>query len=360
MANFRWSPVSLLLLLACTASADQITLKNGDRVTGAIVKKDGNNLTVKSALMGVITLPWDQITEIKTDAPLNVVLAGQTVQPPVVIKTPIAATNGQITLSAAPTGQQTVAPAAVAFVRDNAEEASYERTLHPTLLQLWTGTATLGLAGTAGNAVTSTFNVAANAARVTTHDNMAVYFNTVKSSATVNGASSETAQAVRGGWKYNRKVGSRLDIDSFNDYEYDRFQNLDLRFVLGGGLGYRAWKAKRGALALQAGVDYDRDKFSATSTTTAFSRSSSEGYWGDDFNYKVSGATSIVQTFRMFSNLSDTGAYRANFDLSANTKIRKWLVWNLSAGDRYLSDPVAGRKRNDVLYTTGIGLTFGH
>src|SRR5271169_4757484 len=50
-----------MLLIACTAWADQVTLKNGDRVTGSIVKKDGNNLTVKSDLMGVVTIPWDQI-----------------------------------------------------------------------------------------------------------------------------------------------------------------------------------------------------------------------------------------------------------------------------------------------------------
>jgi putative salt-induced outer membrane protein YdiY len=347
-----------VLLAVSTAFADQVTLKNGDRVTGAIVKKDGNNLTVKSDLMGVVTIPWDQITDIKTNEQLNVVLTGQPPQTPGV-KATVAESNGQITLSAGPNGPQTVAPAAVVAIRDNAEEASYERLLHPTLLQLWTGTATLGLAGTAGNAVTSTFNTGVNASRTTNHDVISLYFNAVNSSATVNGVHSGTAQAIRGGWKYDRKTGSRLEINTFNDYEYDKFQSLDLRFVIGGGLGYRAWKSSRGALAIQAGVDYDHDKFSPAAPAVAFSRSSSEAYWGDDFTYKVNGSTSIVQDFRMFDNLSDTGAYRANFDLSSNTKLRKWLVWNLSFSDRYLSDPVAGRKTNDVLYTTGVGVTFG-
>ena len=348
----------ILWLAAGMAFADQITLKNGDRVTGAIVKKDGNNLTVKSALMGVVTIPWDQITDIKTNEQLNVVLAGQPPQTPGVKATNTAA-NGQITLSGAPGGPQTVTPASVVAIRDNAEEGTYERLLHPTLLQLWTGTVTLGLAGTEGNAVTSTFNTAVNASRTTSHDVISIYFNGVNSSATVNGVHSGTAQATRGGWKYDRKTGSRMEINVFNDYEYDKFQSLDLRFVLGGGLGYRAWKSKRGALTLQAGADYDHDKFSPAAPALDFTRSSSETYWGDDFSYKVNGTTSIVQGFRMFDNLSDTGAYRANFDLSANTKLRKWLVWNVSFSDRYLSDPVAGRKPNDVLYTTGVGVTFG-
>jgi hypothetical protein len=39
-------------------------------------------------------------------------------------------------------------------------------------------------------------------------------------------------------------------------------------------------------------------------------------------------------------------------------QLTKWLNWNLSFIDRYLSNPVSGRKNNDLLYTTGIGFTF--
>jgi hypothetical protein len=60
----------------------------------------------------------------------------------------------------------------------------------------------------------------------------------------------------------------------------------------------------------------------------------------------------------MFNNLSDTGQYRVNADIGLVTKISKWLTWNLSLSDRYLSDPVPGHKTNDFLYTTGIGLAF--
>jgi hypothetical protein len=47
-----------------------------------------------------------------------------------------------------------------------------------------------------------------------------------------------------------------------------------------------------------------------------------------------------------------------NFDLGVATKIKKWLSWTLALSDRYLSDPVPGRKPNDWLYTTGIGIAF--
>ena len=74
--------------------------------------------------------------------------------------------------------------------------------------------------------------------------------------------------------------------------------------------------------------------------------------------YKLNAVTSLVQSFRMFNNMSDSGQYRMNFDLGANTRLFKWLTWNLGFSDRYLSNPVPGRKSNDILYTTGIGISF--
>jgi len=350
-ANWR-SGVFFLLLIAAThvAWADEVTLKNGDRITGAIVKKDGKTLTIKTESLGTVTLPWEQVVALKSDAPLNVVLAdGKTVQ------ATLQTTEGKVELKET---RQTLAPADVVAIRDAGEQKAYERLRHPGWGELWAGTVTLGLAGTQGNAQTRTFTVAMNAARVTSSDKASVYFNAVKASALVGGVNSGTAQAVRGGWAYNHTIASRLFVNTFNDYEYDRFQNLDLRFVIGGGLGYSVWKAERGRLDVVAGAAYNHEKFAPPSPATEFTRNSAEAFWGEDLNYKLSDATSLVQHFRMFNNLSDTGQYRLNFDFGANTRLLKWLTWNLGFSDRYLSDPVAGRKQNDILYTTGIGVSF--
>ena len=61
----------------------------------------------------------------------------------------------------------------------------------------------------------------------------------------------------------------------FNDWEYDRFQNLDLRFVVGGGLGFHAVKTEKSRLDLLAGFDYNHSKFS-----TPLTRNSGEAVLG--------------------------------------------------------------------------------
>src|ERR1700733_8215217 len=68
--------VCVLFLCAGAALADQITMKDGDRITGAIVKKDGDNVTIKSKSFGTVTLKWADVAAVKSDQPLNVTLAG--------------------------------------------------------------------------------------------------------------------------------------------------------------------------------------------------------------------------------------------------------------------------------------------
>ena len=142
-----------LLLFSAALRADVIVMKNGDRVTGAIVKKDGNALTVKSALFGTISLPWDQIDSVKTDSSLNVVLAdGKETQ------AALSTSNGKVDIAG-----QAVVPADVRVLRDAGEQKAYERMLHPGLTQLWVGTGSIAWAGTSGNAKTNTFAALARA-----------------------------------------------------------------------------------------------------------------------------------------------------------------------------------------------------
>jgi Protein of unknown function, DUF481 len=334
-------------LLAGLAFADQLTLKNGDRVTGKILKKDGGKVTIKSDLMGDVTIPWDAVTAITSDQPLTVVLPGGKS-----VAGKVSSAEGKMEVST-PAAVETAPLPQISTIRNADEQKAYERLLHPKLLELWAGYFDLGLAAARGNAKTITFTTAFNAVRETRTDKITLYYNQIYATATVDQKSAATAEDVRGGWAYNRNFNPRLFLNTFNDYEYDKFQNLDLRFVAGGGLGFAAFKKENRELDLLAGADYNRESFS-----TPLTRNSAEVYWGDDFTHKLSAKTSLRQSFRMFDNLSETGVYRINFDLAANTTFRKWLAWQITASDRFLSNPVAGRQRNDILLSTGFRMTF--
>ncbi|MEO8028782.1 MAG: hypothetical protein ABI823_20035, partial [Bryobacteraceae bacterium] len=158
--------IVLALITTATAFADQIVLKNGDRVTGTIVQKADDAVTIKSAFFGTITLPWKEIESIKTETPLNVVLSDGKE-----LKGNLATSDGKVEITAE-SGKQVVPSADVKTLRDSASQGDYERMLHPGWTNLWAGAATLGFAGTAGNAKTSTFTLGMAAARATRTDKM--------------------------------------------------------------------------------------------------------------------------------------------------------------------------------------------
>jgi hypothetical protein len=330
---------------------DEVTLANGDRVTGSIVKKDDKTLTMKSEIFGTLTMPWDKVKTVRTDAPINVVLTGGET-----IRGTVSAEGEKLAIQEE-NRRREAALADVSALRDAAEQRQWERLQSPPLTALWAGTVTFGLAGAQGNAETRTLVAGLDAARVTTADKITVYLKGIRSSALIDRESEVTAQAVRGGWGYSRNLTRRLALQGFNDYEYDRFQNLDLRVVLGGGLAYSLWKSERGSFDLLGGGAYNREKFSPP-LLPSFVRNSGEVYVGDDFIYKFSAVTSIYQNLRFFLNPADTDRHRFNFDAGATTKLAQWLSWNISVSNRYLNAPVVGRKKNDFLYTTGLNLTF--
>ncbi len=347
LTKFWLSTGLLFAVLAPVLGADQVILSNGDRVTGKLVKKDGDNLIVKTDLMGEVTIPWKSVESVSSQDPLTVVLTTGT---SLYGKLNIEEKKLEVATAAA---TESVPVSDLVAIRDKETQRQHERLENPGLFDLWEGYIDLGLSGARGNARTTVFTTAANATRTTRTDKTVAHFHQIYSSALVEGTSATTAQAIRGGWSYNKNVSPRLFLNLFNDYEYDRFQNLDLRFVLGGGVGYIAIKDDRKRLDLLGGAAYNREEFSTPEV-----RNSAEGYWGDDFNYNLSNVTQFQQRFRMFHNLSDPGSYRVNFDLSLATQLTKWLSWHLSLSDRFLSNPVLGRQRNDVLYTTGLRFKF--
>ena len=50
---------------------------------------------------------------------------------------------------------------------------------------------------------------------------------------------------------------------------------------------------------------------------------------------------------------------RVSIDAHAVTRLNSWLGWQASFGDLYVSNPPTGIKKNDLILSTGLRLTFG-
>src|SRR5579859_6809490 len=129
----RISVASVFLFLCTTgALADQVTLKNGDRLTGTIIKSDAKTLLTKTDLAGDVNVQWDAVTSIVSSQTLHLALKdGQT------IVGTVTTSDEKFEVAAKDTGSVTAPKDAVVVIRNDAEQKAYddqiERLRHPHL-----------------------------------------------------------------------------------------------------------------------------------------------------------------------------------------------------------------------------------
>jgi putative salt-induced outer membrane protein YdiY len=346
---FTRSAVILLLAVFCpSAPAGQLTLKNGDRITGTIVRSDGKTVTIKSTYAGEINVAMSAVESIVSDEPLAVATAdGSTVVGPV------ATECGTLAVNSAPARSVSVPLAAVAALRSKAEQALFERRRDAEIYQLWSGTVDTGFSLTRGNSDTTTFTAGLNATRQTAKDKITVYATNVFARNSTSGTAITSASAVRGGARYDVNVSDRVFMFGSLDLEHDRLQRLDLRSVLGSGFGWHARKSERTNLDVFGGATLDRENFD-----TQPDRTTSEALVGQELSHKLASRMTVRQRLAFYPNLNDSGEFRLNVDTTAVTPITKWIGVQVTVSNRYVSGVEAPGHRNDVLVATGLRFTF--
>lgn len=356
MSKFLCSVVICLLVLTAAAPgvlADQIILKNGDRLTGKIVKKDGDKIIIETESAGTVAILWTAVERIVSEAPLNLQLSdGQ------VIKGTVATAEEKIEVETETAGRVEVEKENIEVVRSVEEQARFEaeqeRLSNPSLLELWRGTVDVGFSLTTGNSKTRALTAGFRGSRETPGDKISVYANAIQASNSNSGQSVTTAQAVYGGIRYDYNLSERSFVFASGDFEYDKPQQLDLRTVLGGGFGYKLIRSDRTQLDLFGGATYNRENFA-----TGVTRNSAEALIGNELTYRLTDNVDLEQRLSVYPSLTNAGTYRALFDTSLVTNINDWLGWQVTVGDRFNSDPPAGSVQNDFLFSTGLRATFG-
>lgn len=350
--------VALLALLALSSSvtfADQITLKNGDRLTGTIEKSDKKQLIIKTEFAGEVTVQWSAVQDIKSDQQLHVGLNdGQTVVGPV------NTTDGKIQVSTKTTGNVEAPKENVVVMRSDAEQVAWERLRHPGLLQGWTGGVNVGFGLTAGNSETKNLALAFSGIRTGLHDKLTLYTTSVYATSATS-TPNVTANNNKGGARYDRDITNRLFPFVNTDFFTDALQDLNIRALGGGGLGVHVIKSDSTTLDVLGGVNYTHENYTQESPLTGhLIHNFAAAMLGEALTHELGKATVITQDAYFFPDFKSGGDYRATFDLGTVTKINKWLGWQNAFGDVYVTNPPTDKKRNDLVFTTGLNVSFTH
>ena len=356
----------VFLALAPMLFADQITLKNGDHLSGKIVKSDGKILVLHTDFAGDVTVNFTAVTKITTDQELHVSTSDKKT-----LVGPVNESDGKIEVTTK-TGPVEVPAANVVLIRNDAEQAAYDKSLHPGLLHGWNGGANLGFSLARGNSETSNLALGINAVHPTLNDKITVYLTSIDTNNQL-ATPSTVADIITAGLRYDHNLNPRWFAFVGADFMSNALQDLDLRGVYGGGLGFHAIKTDKTTLDLLAGINYTHETYSngppvtpATVPPTFTSYGVTNRFaaltLGEELTQKAGKTTVITEKLYFYPDLSSSysGQYRGEFDLGTVTKISKWLGWQNQFSDIYVSNPPLGTKDNDLILTTGLNFSFNH
>ena len=352
----------LVLGIAPAVFGDQITLKNGDHLSGKIVKSDGKTLVLHTDFAGDVTIDFKAVTQITSDKELRVGTSDKKT-----LIGPITTTDGNIEVATKTQGRVDVPLGNIAVIGDQAE---YEKLEHPGWLRGWNGGVNLGFSLARGNSETSNLALAINAIHPTLNDKTTIYLSSIDTKNDL-ATPSTVANLVTAGLRYDHNLNPRTFAFVGADFMSNALQDLDLRGAYGGGLGYHAIQSDSTTLDFLAGLNYTHETYSNGPLVTPVTVPpvyTSYGVThrflaltlGEELTHKAGKTTVITEKLYFYPDMSDTGQYRGEFGLGTATKISKWLGWQNQFSDIYVSNPPLGTKKNDLILTTGLNFSFTH
>lgn len=354
----------LALSLAQAAFADSIVLKNGDHLTGTITAIDKAEITLKTEAAGELKIKWSAVQQLSSAKSLYVATPEKNT-----VTGTVTSDGKDFIVHTTTAGDVTIPVSQLSIVRTESEQQAYQKSLHPGLLNDWTGAVNIGFALARGNSNTTNLNTAVVADRKTLSDEFKLAASSIYSTSgtsTAGAPGGVTASEILGGVVYDRNISERIFLFASGDFTHDALQDLTLRSIYTGGVGWHAINTANTTLDALFGVNYTRENYSSSASAVTpipvnVSRNLPGLTAGENFMHKFGATTVFTETFDFYPDLSDFSQYRFSLDTAVVTKIKKWLGWQTSLSDRYVTNPpIPGTKSNDVILSTGFNISFAH
>ncbi|MBL8473194.1 MAG: DUF481 domain-containing protein [Rhodocyclaceae bacterium] len=325
----------LAMLLAAPVCADQIRLKNGDRLSGTILHMAGDKLRLRTTYAGEIDVRWSAIESLSTDGKVGVVLDDGSSMKARLAEAPERAAR----LEPGQAEATVVALPRIRFIKPTPEESGIGYHL--------LARANVAMSSNRGNSSADVL-----------HTDGAVQLRT-KGERFIAGAEANRNRedgrvsvwnwSVRGNWDHFFRP--RQFIYAEASFEKDRFKDIRLRSTAGGGYGYQIYDDKMTSLALRGGLLYVR-----TEREIVDSNSFPALGWGLAFRHKLS-ETSL----ELFADQNGIHALQSGSGTVVHTRtgLRLPLGRSLTAtaglNVDWESTPAPGRREFDSTLLFGLG-----
>jgi putative salt-induced outer membrane protein YdiY len=319
--------IVLLLLSPIAAEADVVVLKNGDRITGRIIKMESKRLEIDPGYADIMRIKWEDVRSIVSERPMSIKLFGE------------ADMSRDI-------GEKN---ADRIFLHTLSEEGPIRlqdvRAINLTE-QDYRGYIGAGGNQSSGNTQTQAMNISGSLTyRKREHR---FIFDGKYNRAQAN--QQDTANNGAISVKYDHFLASRVFVGGFDLVEADQFQNLTVRNTSGVVLGYDFLDREHHILSISPGPAMVYQDFDTEAPTITPSLA-----WILRYQFMFKGDDVVFYHKEMvFKDLGHGSATRVNADQGVKVSIIGNWSLNFEYDLRYNSLPVSGRKTLDTNIIFGI------
>ncbi len=314
--------ITVFTTIPVSVQAAVVVLKNGDRITGLIVKMQDKKLEIDPEYSSTnITIDWEDVRSITSERPMSIQHYGDVEMPEGVGKR----VRDRIILQTLEEG----GPIRLEDVRSiNLAEQDYY------------GYISAGGNQTSGNTQTQAFNLSGTLTYRKEEHRFILDGKYNRAQANNEDTANNGAINI----KYDYFLTRRLFTSAFNLTETDQFQDLSLRNTSGLGLGYDLLASKQQLLSVAAGPGAVYQDFTTTPATITPSAT-----WALRAEFRFRGDDVILfHRHQGFKDLGHGSGTRVNADQGIRVKITdNWRI-NFEYDIRYNTLPVAGKKTTDT------------
>lgn len=329
-------PESLFLLCLATAPAfaDQLATDQGDRLSGELLRLEGDKVYFKTAY-GTVEVPFSSVSQLRTETPRRVTLreGGR-------LTGRLEMSDGELRFVDAPDLAGLSLPASAVLAMGPADAP---------LVKL-EGQFNVGATVTQGNTETELYHVDAELIARGRPNRYSLYADA--NYGEEDGERIVSDATLQAG--YDHFVGDRWYFNSTVGLTRDEFRDLRLRTTAGVGMGYQFRDDEIARLAAEAGLSYIHEDFEE-----ADDESQPAGRWALDYRRRLGGdGPTFFHRHELLVGLDDPDDTLLRSQTGLRFPLLERLAGTVEVDYDYDWQPPAGAESEDVTYMLKLGYSL--
>ncbi len=336
----------LMILLMGYGHADEVIMKNGDRLQGEVVSMEEGKLIFKTPYASKNVIPWDQVERLTSEKILEVSLPDKET----LKGKAVTAEDGALILK--PETGPVTEPIPMGQVKAMAPPK-------PPAEWEFTTKASAGISVEHGNTEKQTFTGDLHLGLKKMPHRITFYGELNKEQA--GDPSVETENNALVNLDYNRFLSEDWYLFGNSQAQQDEFADLDLMWSVAAGAGYQFWHSKRKNLTLKIGPSYVSEHYSKpmANMDNKDNRKYAAGFWAIDFDMWF--FERVLQVFHHddgYVSFDDTNVWRLRTRTGIRIPITHGFFTALQYNYDWVNAPADGKLNYDskVVFKLGWGL----